>query len=256
MEKLILVTNDDGIYSNGLFALVKELNKIGKVIVVAPERQQSAVGHLLTIAKPLRVNEVYQNGVMFGYSVNGSPSDCVKLAISMLCKRTPDAIVSGINFGKNTSINILYSGTVAAATEGYLVGIPSMAVSLSTYDQTFDCTYSAELTSKILLEFLNIPESKKILLNVNIPAIPKEQIKGIQITRSSNAYWSDKYERRIDPFGREYYWFAGEYLVSDDETGTDDWALNNGYVSITPIHFSFTNFELLEKIRKGNYFNF
>lgn len=256
MDKLILVTNDDGIDSEGLFALVKELNKISEVIVVAPDRQQSAVGHLLTIAKPLRVTKFHRNGIMLGYSVNGSPSDCVKLALSSLLERTPDAIVSGINFGKNTSINILYSGTVAAATEGYLVGIPSMAVSLATYDTSFDCSYAAELSAKILVKYLNLTQNSNTLLNINIPALPKYQIKGVQLTRCSNSYWNDKYEKRIDPFGRVYYWFAGEFKAQDDEFGTDDWALNNGFVSITPINYSFTDLEFLDRLRSEKLFNF
>lgn len=256
MERLILITNDDGIYSKGLLALVKEITKFSQVVVVAPERQQSAVGHLLTISKPLRVNKFHRDGVLLGYSVNGSPCDCVKLALSNILTRKPDAIVSGINFGKNTSVNVIYSGTVAAATEGYLVGIPSIAISLATYDTTFDCTFAAELSSKILKKYLELPFNTNSFLNVNIPAIPKEQIKGIQLTSCSNSRWNDKYEERIDPFGRPYFWFAGEFVANDSEIGTDDWAIKNRYVSITPIRYSLTDFEILEKLLKGNLFNF
>ncbi len=251
MDKpLILVTNDDGIDSEGLYKLVKELNHIGNVVVVAPDHQQSAVGHSLSIAKPLRINKFHRNGVVLGYAINGSPTDCVKLALSTILDNTPDLIVSGINYGQNTSINILYSGTVAAATEGYLVGIPSVAVSLTTYDTSFDSSYAAILTTEIIRNYLNFKGKFNTLLNVNIPALPKEKIKGIKITKCSNSYWNDKYERRIDPFGREYFWFAGEYCSIDDDPDSDDWALKNGYVSITPIRYSFTDFELIEKLQK------
>lgn len=250
MEKpLILATNDDGIDSEGLYALVKELNQIGNVIVVAPDHQQSAVGHSLSIAKPLRKSKFHRNGVMLGYAINGSPTDCVKLALSTILDKPPDLIVSGINYGQNTSINILYSGTVAAATEGYLVGIPSIAVSLATYDISVDCSYAAFLTKQIIRNYLDFHERFNTLLNLNIPALPKEKIKGIKITKCSNSFWNDKYERRFDPFGREYFWFAGEYCSNDNDPDTDDWALKNGYVSITPIRYSFTDFELMKKLQ-------
>lgn len=246
---LILVTNDDGIDSNALYLLVNELKQIARVVVVAPDHQQSAVGHMLTISKPLRVNKFFRDGEIFGYSVNGSPSDCVKLAISSILERKPDLLVSGINYGQNTSINILYSGTVAAATEGCLAGIPSIAISLSTYDLNYDCSFAAQLSRSIIEQLCFQSKIKFNLLNINIPAIPKNQIRGIKFTRCSNSYWNDKYERRVDPFGREYFWFAGEYVSKDDEE-SDDWAIRNGYVSITPISFNFTDFKLLEQMKK------
>lgn len=248
----ILVTNDDGIDSNGLFQLVNELQKFSVVSVVAPDRQQSAVGHMLTISKPLRVTKFYRNGAIFGYSVNGSPSDCVKLALSSILPQKPDLIVSGINYGQNTSVNILYSGTVAAATEGCLAGIPSIAISLSTYDVDYDCKYPAELSSKIIQKLFFESRIPFKLLNVNIPALPPSKIKGIRITHCGNSYWNDKYERRVDPFGREYFWFAGEFIPSSDE-GSDDWAVKNGFVSVTPINFTFTDFSLLEKLQSINF---
>ncbi|MCX7908839.1 MAG: 5'/3'-nucleotidase SurE [Ignavibacteria bacterium] len=251
LEKpLIFVTNDDGIDSNGLYQLVKELRTIGEVIVVAPDHQQSAVGHMLTISKPLRFSKFFRNGEIFGFAVNGSPSDCVKLALSSILPRKPDILVSGINYGKNTSINILYSGTVAAATEGYLAGIPSIAISLSTYDINYDCKFPAILSRKIIQNLFFETKLKFKLLNVNIPAIPETQLKGIMITHCSNSYWNDKYEKRVDPFGREYYWFAGEYVSNSDDEGSDDWALKNGFVSITPISFNFTDFSLLNELKK------
>lgn len=245
----ILVTNDDGIDSNGLYHLVNELQKFANVSVVAPEKQQSAVGHMLTISKPLRATKFYRNGSVFGYAVNGSPTDCVKLAISAILTKKPDLIISGINFGQNTSVNILYSGTVAAATEGCLAGIPSVAISLATYHIEYDCKFPAELSSKIIQKLFFESKIQFKLLNINIPALPPNELKGIRFTHCGNSYWNDRYERRIDPFGREYYWFAGEYIPSNDE-GSDDWAINNGFVSITPINFTFTDFDLLEKLKE------
>lgn len=254
MEKkfLILATNDDGIDSNGLFHLVKSLEEFAEVKVVAPDKQQSAVGHMLTISKPLRVAKFYRNGEVFGYAVNGSPSDCVKLALSTLLDRKPDLIVSGINYGQNTSVNILYSGTVAAATEGCLAGIPSIAISLGTYDLEFDCKFPAELSSKIIKKLLNEQKLQFKLLNINIPALPPSEIKGIRVTHCGNAYWKDNYVKRVDPFGRDYYWFAGEFVPSDDE-GSDDWAIANGFVSITPVNFSFTDYSLIEKMNEVSF---
>ncbi|MGB9772100.1 MAG: 5'/3'-nucleotidase SurE [Candidatus Kapaibacteriota bacterium] len=245
----ILLTNDDGIDSNGLFSLVLELRKIANVIVVAPDRQQSAVGHMLTISKPLRVFKFYRNGEIFGYAVNGSPTDCVKLALSSILNFKPDLIVSGINYGQNTSVNILYSGTVAAATEGCLAGIPSIAISLATYNLDYDCQFPAELSRKIIQKLFLEHRIPFKLLNINIPAMSAAEIKGIRFTHCGNSYWNDKYEKRVDPFGREYFWFAGEY-VADDNDGSDDWAVKNGFVSITPISFNFTDFSILEKFKE------
>ena len=211
----ILVTNDDGIDSPGIYALVCMLKKIGDVIVVAPDRQQSAVGHALSVSNPLRVTPFHRDGKMFGYAINGTPSDCVKLAFSSLMDDLPDLVVSGINHGRNTSINILYSGTVSAATEGMLLGIPSIAVSLDSWEWDIDFTTAAEFTLLIAKKLLKYDLPKGTLLNVNVPFLKKEQIKGIKITHHSSSIWSDKYEKRTDPFGRHYYWFSGEYITFD-----------------------------------------
>ncbi|MGA2296864.1 MAG: 5'/3'-nucleotidase SurE [FCB group bacterium] len=245
----ILVTNDDGIDSPGIFALVQSLKKLGNITVVAPDRQQSAVGHSLTVLNPLRVTPFHLNGEMFGYSVNGTPTDCVKLAISSLVKTKPDLVVSGINYGQNTSVNILYSGTVSAATEGMLIGIPSIAVSLATYEYKADFSIAAEYALKISEELLKTGLEEGTLLNVNVPPIPKSKIKGIKITSHSNSFWKDKYELRKDPFGRKYYWFSGEYNVTERNINTDDAAILAGYISVTPIHFNFTNTKLLAQLK-------
>jgi 5'-nucleotidase len=243
------VTNDDGIDAPGIRALFDEMKKIGDAIVVAPDRQQSAVGHALTMQSPLRATEFKRNGEMLGYSINGTPSDCVKLAISNLLHRRPDILVSGINHGQNTSINVLYSGTVSAATEGMLVGIPSLAVSLDSYTQDSDCTVAAEYAGKLAKYLLNNKLPERTLINVNVPAVEKEEIKGIKVTRQSKSVWRDSYEKRTDPFGRDYFWFAGEYRAQDQEPDTDDFALARNYVSVMPIRFEFTNNDFIGKLK-------
>ena len=248
-DRLILLTNDDGIYSPGITSIYNELKQLGRVIMAAPTRQQSAVSHALSIANPLRVKEIQDNGELKGFAINGTPADCVKLAISELLDKKPDLVVSGINHGQNTSINVMYSGTIAGATEGLLLGIPSMAVSIASHDPSTDCsgaaTYAAKTAENILMN--GIPEN--VMLNLNIPAIPEKEIKGIKITRQSDTIWKDHYEKRTDPFGRDYYWFAGDFSITDNSEDTDEWAINNGYVSLTPIHFNLTRKEMIESLR-------
>lgn len=245
----ILVTNDDGIDAPGLFALTKAMSRLGKVHIVAPDRQQSAVGHALSISNPLRVMPFWKNGEKFGLSVNGTPSDCVKLAVSALLNPKPDLVVSGINHGQNTSGNVIYSGTVSAATEGMLLGIPSIAFSIANFSYKADFSSAEEYAYIIAKKVLTYKIPTDTLLNVNIPDLPLEKIKGIKITRQSNSVWEDYYEKREDPFGREYYWFSGNYKIIDDDIEADDVALLNGYVSITPLHLNFTNFKYMKKLK-------
>lgn len=245
----ILVTNDDGIDSPGIYALANAMREIGEVVVAAPDRQQSAVGHALTVARPLRVTKVKRNGTLFGYAIDGSPSDCVKIALSNLLEETPDLVISGINHGQNTAINILYSGTVAAATEGMLAGIPSIAISLASHDTSLPLDAASEYAIKIAKKLLESNLKPNFLLNVNVPAIPRSEIRGIKVTKHSSSYWKDTYEMRLDPFGRKYYWFAGEYCIENsDDLETDDAALAKGFVTITPVHFDFTKYDLLDKL--------
>lgn len=244
----ILVTNDDGIDSPGIYALVHALKPLGEIIVVAPDRQQSAVGHALTVSSPLRCTPFHRNGEMFGYAIDGTPSDCVKFAISTLLPDKPDIIVSGINHGANTSINVLYSGTVSAATEGMLMGIKSMAVSLLSFSHEADMSVAAHFARLVAekLPTLDLPEDT--ILNVNVPTIPMEEIKGIKITRQSTSEWHDHYERRTDPMGHDYFWIKGTYITNDDRPDADDVALKDGYVSITPIHYDLTNRKVMKEL--------
>jgi 5'-nucleotidase len=252
MRKHILVSNDDGINAEGIYALVKELKKIADVTVVAPEKQMSAVGHAITVQYPLRANPFYKNGEFFGYAVDGTPADAVKLAVRALLKdKKIDLLVSGINHGMNTSINIIYSGTVSAATEGTILGIPSFAISLATYEPNPDFSFAAKFAVK-LAQFIfenGIPSGT--LLNVNVPAVPENQIKGVLITRQGKAFWDDWFDLRKDPNGREYYWLTGEFVNYEEDINSDHTAVQNKYISITPIHFDLTNYEAIDKLKKS-----
>ncbi len=250
MQKpLILVSNDDGINSPGLYALTMAARQVAEVVVVAPDREQSAVGHSLTINQPLRVTKFTKNGEFLGYAVNGTPSDCVKIALTSLLDRTPDLVISGINHGQNTAINILYSGTVSASTEGMLFGINSIAFSVCSHSWEFETETAAEYALQIIKKALNQKFPEHTFLNVNIPAIPSNEIKGIKLTQVGSGYWKDFYEKRKDPFNKEYYWFSGEYFQSEDELINDDIAVKNGYVAITPIKYQLTNFDSFDEFK-------
>lgn len=247
----ILITNDDGINSPGIYELANELKKIGEVIIVAPENQQSAVSSAITVNKPLRVQKYYKDGTFFGYTVDGTPTDCVKLALNQLLDFKPDLVVSGINHGKNTAINVLYSGTVAGAIEGMLVGIKSIATSVDSHNHDFDCKASAEYTAEIALKVLDKDIPKDTFININIPATDKSNIKGIKVTKLSRAKWIDIYEKRVDPFNRSYYWFAGEYTFPDEGLETDDSALADGWITVTPIKLEFTNLDFFHIFKES-----
>lgn len=245
----ILVTNDDGIDSPGIYALVHALRSVGKVSVVAPDRQQSAVGHALTVSSPLRATKIRRDGEFFGYAINGTPADCVKIGICALLEEKADLLVSGINHGSNTSKNILYSGTVSAATEGMMMGLPSIAVSIDSLDYRTDCTVAAEYAAHIARQYadLNIPADT--ILNVNAPALPKEQIKGFRVTRQGTSGWEDAYECRKDPMGREYFWLSGQYNSIDTDIDSDEGAMKAGYVSVTPVRYQLTNEDIRSRLR-------
>lgn len=245
----ILVTNDDGIESPGIAALVRAMQQIADVVVVAPDRQQSAVGHALTIASPLRATPHHRNGQIFGWAINGTPADCVKLGVSSLLQSPPDMVVSGINHGSNTSVNAIYSGTVSAATEGTLMGIPSMAVSLDDFSMHADFTLAAQVAAHIAAEMHTYQLPKGTLLNVNVPAIAPSRCKGIRITQQGHSVWQDTYERRIDPHGREYFWLSGQLVPVSPLPDADDLLMAEGYVAITPIHYELTNFAVMEQLR-------
>jgi 5'-nucleotidase len=244
----ILVSNDDGIASPGILALVREMRKIAEVHVVAPDRQQSAVGHAITMNYPLRVVPYYRGEEFFGYAIDGTPADAVKLAVKFLLKEPPDLVVSGINHGSNTAINILYSGTVSAATEGTILGFPSIAVSLTTYEEA-DFGYAARFAARLagLVGERGLP--KGTLLNVNVPAVPEEEISGVKLTRQGQSSWDDTFDVRRDPANREYFWLTGKMNVTDTDSSTDQIAVREKFVSVTPIHYNLTDPEMLDQMR-------
>ena len=244
----ILVSNDDGIDAPGIYALASELKKIGNVTVVAPDKQMSAVGHAITMNYPLRISDFMKDGSLFGHAVEGTPADCVKLAIRALLDAAPDILVSGINHGSNTAINIIYSGTVSAATEGTILGIPSIAVSLATWDKA-EFSYAAKF-SRLLTEFIarkGLPEAT--LLNVNIPAVKEKDIRGVRVTRQGKSRWDDTFEVRRDPNNKEYFWLSGKLDVIDQADDTDEIAVRKNYISITPIHYDLTDYTMLETMK-------
>ncbi len=247
----ILVCNDDGINAPGLSALVRELKKIGTVTVVAPDKQQSAVGHAITMNLPLRVSKFVKDGAFFGYAVQGTPADCVKLAVRRILQKPPDLLLSGINHGSNTAINVIYSGTVSAATEGTVLGIPSIAVSLTTYDDT-DFSFAAKFARKLALLVARKGLPKFTLLNVNIPPLGEEEIRGIRVTRQGKTRWDDTFDVRKDPNKREYYWLTGTLEILDNGRDTDQIAIMNRYISITPIQYDLTDYATLPKLRRWN----
>lgn len=248
MKPYVLLTNDDGIDAPGLHALRSTISKIADVIVVAPDRERSAAGHAITIANPLRVAEYRKNGTFFGYAVNGTPADCVKIAYYALLKNKPDAVVSGINFGSNTGINVIYSGTVSAATEAAILRIPSFAVSLTTYESPHFET-AAQFAAKFLPIVLknNIPEG--VSFNVNVPNVPKNEIQGVRITRQGKALYEDRYDQRKDPRNHLYYWLTGSRVNFEDSLDVDDGAIHKKYISVTPIHHDLTHYPFIETMK-------
>ena len=248
VKSKILVTNDDGVYAPGIYALYKSMQEIGEAYVVAPDYERSAVGHAITISDPLRVLEVERNGAFFGWAVNGTPADCVKLAAKAILDSKPDLVVSGINQGPNTAINVIYSGTVSAATEGTIMGIPSIAFSLTSFKKT-DFTLSSLIAKKIASLVLKNGLPPDTLLNVNIPPLPKEEIKGIKIARQGKGRYEEFFEKRIDPMNRTYYWLGGKRLFLDTDDDIDEVAIQNHYVTVTPLQYDLTDYKMLDELK-------
>ena len=258
MERLyVLISNDDGITSQGLFALVNEIKQVADVVVVAPDSQKSAVSHAITVHNPLRVEPVEINGQFFGYAVNGTPADCVKLAVRNLLEKKPDIVISGINHGTNTSLNAIYSGTVSAAAEATLLDIPSFAISLATYKNEPDYSFAAKFAREFFNVFIENKLPEKTILNINVPAVKEEEIKGVKITKLNNSTWEDIYEERKDPQRKSYYWLTGKYIVGHKDNIYDDYAVQNNFISITPLQYDLTNHDFYSKISDWeiNYFN-
>ena len=249
-KPLILVTNDDGINAPGIRFLIDIVNDFGDVVVVAPDSPQSGMGHAITInntlyCEPIVINK---NEPQSEYSCSGTPADCVKIAVNEILKRKPDLCVSGINHGSNSSINVIYSGTMSAAVEAGTHGIPAIGFSLLDYSLDADFTHSREFVKKITLECLSNGVPKGVVLNVNIPKISNTKLKGIKICRQANGVWEEKFDKRTNPLGREYYWLSGKFVNNDQGEDTDEWALENGYVSITPTQYDLTAHQAIKNI--------
>ncbi|NNK81266.1 MAG: 5'/3'-nucleotidase SurE [Flavobacteriales bacterium] len=245
---LILVTNDDGYFAGGITALVEVAKDFGDVLVVSPNLPQSGMGHAITINQPLRLQRTTHFGDMEAYSCTGTPVDCVKLAIYGILKKKPDLIISGINHGANFSINVLYSGTMSAAVEGAIEGIPSIGFSLLHHDKRADFNASKKIANKVIREALKNGISKNTCLNVNIPRGPFDDIRGIRVCRQGVGHWEDEFIERRDPSGEKYYWMSGSFGEMDKGEDTDSWALKNNYVSIVPVQFDMTAHQEISSI--------
>jgi len=240
-KPLILVTNDDGITAPGIRTLIKVMKSIGDIIVVAPDSPQSGMGHAITVDSTLHCDKVSKDNAEFlEYSCSGTPADCVKLAVQEILDRKPDLCVSGINHGSNSSINVIYSGTMSAAIEAGIEGIPAIGFSLLDYNWEADFSQIEGHVKTIVQNVLRNGLSKGIVLNVNFPKLKKEDIKGIKICRQAKGNWVEEFDKRKSPMGREYYWLSGQFVNLDKGEDTDIWALENGYVSLVPCHFDLT----------------
>ena len=245
----ILLTNDDGIYSEGIYAVYRELKKIGKVTVVAPDSERSSVGHGITLSHPIWYKKVRRKNQFFGYGITGTPADCVKFAVSVILKKKPDIVVSGINQGGNEGCSVFYSGTVAGAREGALMGIPSIALSLATFVNP-DFGYAAKIGAKLVKAAGRERLPPGTFLNVNIPHRNSAQIKGIKITKQGLIPIHGEFNRRVDPNLRQYYWMTGKMPRPRKDLSVDTYALRHDYVTITPIHCDLTNYAYLNELSR------
>ncbi|HEY0273739.1 MAG TPA: 5'/3'-nucleotidase SurE [Chitinophaga sp.] len=247
-EKIILVTNDDGVNAPGIRALVEAVKPLGKVVVVAPDSPQSGMGHAITIGVPLRLNPVDIFEGVEAWTCSGTPVDCVKLARDKILRGKPDLCVSGINHGANHSINVIYSGTMSAAMEAAIEGIPSAGFSYLDYSYDADFTLPKQVAREVVEKMIaqGLPEGG--LLNVNIPICEPKNFKGPKICRQANAKYVEAFDERRDPHGKKYYWLTGEFKNLDTGADTDVWALENGYASIVPVQFDLTNYALKQQL--------
>ena len=244
----ILVCNDDGIDGEGLHVLAASMKKIGDVTVVAPSEPRSGMGHAMTLGVPLRIKQYTRNSRFFGYTVSGTPVDCIKVALSHILTEKPDIIVSGINYGSNTATNTLYSGTVGAALEGVIQRIPSIAFSLTTYENA-DFTYAGKFARKLVRKVLRQGLPADTVLSVNIPNIPEQEIQGVKVTAQGTSRWAENTIERDDMYGNPYYWLSGKLQLLDDDLSYDEYAVRENYIAVTPISIDMTNHDALQDIR-------
>lgn len=249
-KPLILVTNDDGIYAPGIKFLAEVAARFGEVLVVAPDKPQSGTGHAITINSSLRIQKTNYHNVEVEYACSGTPVDCVKMAVNHILKKRPDLILSGVNHGSNSSVNVIYSGTMSAALEGALEGAPSIGFSLCDYAMDADFTQAEKFISQIIEQSLKHKMPKGVCLNVNIPKLNTGELKGIKVVRQAKGNWVERFQERQDPYGRNYYWLMGEFVNFEPEAkDTDEWALANGYISIVPTQADLTAHDTLNNLK-------
>ena len=252
-KPLILVVNDDGITAPGIRTLIKIMNTIGDVVVVAPDSAQSGMGHAITVDSTLYVEKItIDKGPQKDYSCSGTPADCVKLGIREILKRKPDLCVSGINHGSNSSINVIYSGTMSAAIEAGIEGIPAIGFSLLDYNWGANFEHCESFIKTITKNTLEHGLPQGVVLNVNIPNVSKKDIKGIRVCRQARANWVEKFDKRRSPMGKDYYWLAGKFENLDQGEDTDEWALENNYISVVPVQFDLTAYQSIKLINTWN----
>ncbi|MDX9946906.1 MAG: 5'/3'-nucleotidase SurE [Bacteroidales bacterium] len=250
-DRLILITNDDGLYATGLRTLIEVMEEFGKVVLVSTQESMSGMSMALTVKTPLRVKLLEETDRRKVYTCNGTPTDSIKLAVNQLLERKPDWVVSGINHGSNASVSVLYSGTMAAAIEGCLYGIDSVGFSMSDFSRTADFSICRKFIRIVMLKLTEMTLPKGICLNVNIPSVPENEIKGIKICRQSKGNWKEEFEKRKDPMGRTYYWLTGMFQNQEPEsTDTDEWALANNYVSIVPVSVDMTAHSYIDILKE------
>ncbi len=250
---LILVTNDDGITAPGIRTLIRVMRTLGDVVVVAPDSPQSGMGHAITINSTLYVEKVIiDDGEQVEYSCSGTPADCVKLAVNEILDRRPDLCVSGINHGSNSSINVIYSGTMSAALEAGIEGIPAIGFSLLDYNWNANFEHCVPFVETIARNVLEHGLQDGVVLNVNLPKLEKSQIKGIKVCRQARANWKEEFDKRTNPMGRDYYWLSGKFVNLDHGEDTDEWALEHGYVSLVPVQFDLTAHHTIQNLNTWN----
>lgn len=253
-ERLILVTNDDGYDAKGLMHLIEALQPFGKLVVVASGNAYSGMSHAITINMPLRLQKMQELEHYIFYKCSGTPVDCVKLALDQILERQPDLLISGINHGSNASVSSLYSGTIAAALEGSLNSIPSLGFSLLNHSLNADFSVAKIYVERMLRNVLNEGLPDNVCLNVNIPDIAYEQIKGVKVCRQARGIWVEEFDKRYDPANRDYYWLTGSFMNYEDNVqDTDQWALQNNYVSVVPLHTDLTAYDHIESMKKWNW---
>ncbi len=250
-KPLILITNDDGVTAPGILNLVEAVKGLGKIVVVAPDKPQSGMGHAITIGSLLRLHKITIAGADEAYACTGTPVDCVKLAVDKVLKRKPDLCLSGINHGANHSINVIYSGTMSAAVEAAIESIPSVGFSLLDFSIDANFTGAKKYARTIVEKLIKSKLDKHLILNVNIPAIPLNNIKGMKICRQAYAKYVEDFVERFDPHGKKYFWLTGDFVNFDKGKDTDVWALNHNFVSIVPVQFDLTNYDLKNKLQKS-----